>query len=356
LHPDGFFTIGAIPSKKVRQEDKCFERQWDSQFELHTWLGYNNDTEAWEVDRKEWLMKDTVEWQKKHLQGQNVGLSNVHNSDNEVVLNSEVSQGNKKQYGLKGITSTGKRRVIDGCTILEDTYGIKRLGFGTLTIPNLSPEAMILVNKLWSKLIETFHRYLRRFYELADITPYVLGVTEVQTGRLQKYAQFALHYHFVYVACDVKGKFYFTADWVRKKWQKILSKVLRKHGIDEEVSTAAAVDLQKVKKSAKHYLSKYVSKGKQEAEALAEAGYGDQIPSQWWAMTKAMRDRIKGALVKISQDMCYFILENRETLIDLEILKKFAASASFTKNDEEVICGYWGIASNQGIIQLFDVF
>ncbi|GBF86451.1 hypothetical protein [Aphanothece sacrum] len=69
MHPDGFFTIGAIPSKKVRQEDKCFERQWDSQFELHTWLGYNADTESWEVDRKEWLMKDTVEWQKKAPSG-----------------------------------------------------------------------------------------------------------------------------------------------------------------------------------------------------------------------------------------------------------------------------------------------
>ncbi|GBF86425.1 hypothetical protein [Aphanothece sacrum] len=230
MHPDGFFTIGAIPSKKVRQEDKCFERQWDSQFELHTWLGYNADTESWEVDRKEWLMKDTVEWQKKHLQGQNVGLSSVDNSDNEVVLNSEASQGNKKQYGLKGITSTGRRRVIDGCTILEDTYGKKRLGFGTLTIPNLSPNAMTIVNKLWAKIIETFHRFLRRFYESAGIIPYVLGVTEVQTKRLENYGQFALHYHFVYVACDKKGKF-FTANWVRMIWQKILSKVLRIMGL-----------------------------------------------------------------------------------------------------------------------------
>lgn len=98
----------------------------------------------------------------------------------------------------------------------------------------------------------------------------------------------------------------------------------------------ASVDLQAVKKSARNYLSKYVSKGKNDVKRLNDEGYGKQLLRQWWGMTKVLRDRIKKSIISITSDLYYFILENYNELKSEGLIYKLVESAFFIWEDIEV--------------------
>jgi hypothetical protein len=231
-------------------------------------------------------------------------------------------------------------------------YGKKRLGFGTLTVPGLTQGGLAVVNKNWAKLIDRFHKVLRRVYLKRGIDALIIGVTEVQTSRFKNRDEFALHYHFVYPSCDVPGDWWFTAKFIRATWQRLVMAVMVEYGCNEDVKFSASISLQPVRKSARNYLSKYMSKGKADCEGFIDAGHIDELPRQWWACTKALRDRIKSAIVPLSSDLCYFLLSNRALLLKDGTLDRFAPSASYRMGDRDIICGYWGILGDKGIDML----
>lgn len=56
------------------------------------------------------------------------------------------------------------------------------------------------------------------------------------------------------------------------------------------------VNVQPVRKSAGGYLSKYMSKGSAEIAAMVEDVGVEAVPRQWWNLSKAARDWVKGEL------------------------------------------------------------
>jgi hypothetical protein len=180
----------------------------------------------------------------------------------------------------------------------------------------------------------------------------IVGVTEVQMSRLKNRDEFALHYHFVYPSCDVPGNWWLKAKFIRATWQRLVMAVMVEYGCNEDVQFNASINLQPVRKSARNYLSKYMSKGRADCEGFIGAGHIEELPRQWWTCTKALRDRIKSAIVPLSSDICYFILSSQELLLSEGTLKRFSPSATYLVGDREVICGYWGILSDSGLNML----
>jgi hypothetical protein len=352
VHPDGFFTIGVVPPKKVSHKEREYDRLNESQYiQVDKFV---RDFRGARIEEQTYFIgDDTNEWEYNYSKSVASLSSSIDiNFTAKKSKNCTGSGEPTKRNGLKGITLLGRRRVIDGCTILEQTYGIKRLGFGTLTIPNLSVGGLAVVNKNWGRLIDRFHKALRRVYTKLGMNTYIVGVTEVQTKRLANRNEFALHYHFVYPSCSKPGQWYFTANYIRSTWERLVMSVLIEYGCNEEVKFSASINLQPVKKSAKNYLSKYVSKGKQDCENFIDSGHTDELPRQWWSCTKALRDRIKSAIIPLSSDICYFLLSNRALLLKGGELKKISPSATYKMGDTDIICGYWGIMGDSGLAML----
>lgn len=352
VHPDGFFTIGVVPPKRVSYKEREYDRLNESQYvQVDKFV---SDFRGKRIEEQNYFIGDNLtEWnwqQSKCPSG--LSLSIDTNFTVKVSENCTKEKPRTRQNGTNGITSLGRRRVIDGCVLLEQMYGKKRLGFGTLTIPGLSKGGLAVVNKNWAKLIDRFHKVLRRLYAKRGLEPHIVGVTEVQTGRLKNRDEFALHYHFVYPSCDVPGDWWFTAKFIRATWQRLVMAVMVEYGCNEDVKFSASVSLQPVRKSARNYLSKYMSKGKADCEGFIEAGHIDELPRQWWACTKPLRNRIKSAIMPLSSEICYFLLANQVVLIEDGTLEKLSPSATYLVGDREVICGYWGILGDRGFDML----
>ena len=356
IHPDGFFTIGRVPNKKKGKQEADYDHRYESQFETLVWREPIDSDGVSLVTRVETVHKANWRDQAGKGKGPDLGLSNVRNSDKEDPVPPKGREERVSRRGSKGITKLGRRRVVDAVTILEQTYGRKRLGFGTLTIPSMADEAMAVINKYWHTCVETFQRYFRRHYEKLGVPSLLVGVTEVQMKRLENHGQFANHYHFVYPAKDKNGGYYLSPNWVREAWGNALNAVLKKYHSDVPLEMGSSVDLQMVKKSAKNYLSKYISKGKDDVKKLISKGYQSFLPRQWWGMTKTMRDEIKMTVVNISSENCYFLLENCDELKKMGVIKKLVASASVVFQEREITFGYWGVISLDHLDVLFDLF
>ena len=356
IHPDGFFTIGRVPNKTKGKQEADYDHRYDSQFETVVWREKGDFEGCGMVTRVEEIFSSNMSDQVSKGKGANLGLSNVRNSDTKNPSPPKGREGRVSRRGSNGITQFGRRRVIDAVTILEQTYGRKRLGFGTLTIPSMDNEAMAVINRYWHTCVESFQRYFRRHFEKIGVPSLLVGVTEVQMKRLENHGQFANHYHFVYPAKDKNGGYYVSPNWVREVWGNVLNTVLRKYYSDVPLEMGSSVDLQMMKKSAKNYLSKYISKGKDDVEKLISKGYQSFLPRQWWGMTKAMRDEIKMTVINISSENCYFLLQNYDELKKMGVVKKLVASASIVFQECEIICGYWGVISLDYIDVLIQLF
>ncbi|NQZ64314.1 hypothetical protein [Crocosphaera sp.] len=356
IHPDGFFTIGRVPNKKKGKQEADYDHRYGSQFKTLVWREQGDFEGCGMVTRVEEIFSPNLSDQAGKGRGANIGLSSVRNSDTKKTTSSKGREGRVSRRGSKGITQLGRRRVIDAVTILEQTYGRKRLGFGTLTIPSMDDEAMAVINRYWHTCIESFQRYFRRHFKKLGVPSLLVGVTEVQMKRLENHGQFANHYHFVYPAKDKNGGYYVSPNWVREVWGNVLNAVLKKYYSDIPLEMGSSVDLQMVKKSAKNYLSKYISKGKDDVKKLISEGYQSFLPRQWWGMTKAMRDEIKMTVINISSENCYFLLQNCDELKKMGVIKKLVASASIVFQEREVICGYWGVISLDYLDVLIQMF
>ena len=356
IHPDGFFTIGRVPNKTKGKQEADYDHRYDSQFETVVWREKGDFEGCGMVTRVEEIFSSNMSDQVSKGKGANLGLSNVRNSDTKNPSPPKGREGRVSRRGSNGITQFGRRRVIDAVTILEQTYGRKRLGFGTLTIPSMDNEAMAVINRYWHTCVESFQRYFRRHFEKIGVPSLLVGVTEVQMKRLENHGLFANHYHFVYPAKDKNGGYYVSPNWVREVWGNVLNTVLKKYYSDVPLEMGSSVDLQMMKKSAKNYLSKYISKGKDDVEKLISKGYQSFLPRQWWGMTKAMRDEIKMTVINISSENCYFLLQNYDELKKMGVVKKLVASASIVFQECEIICGYWGVISLDYIDVLIQLF
>lgn len=195
------------------------------------------------------------------------------------------------------MTSNMGRNLRNAVYLLEEKYGKEQLSFLTLTLPNLSQDALALCCVNWDKMVNMFTRWLRTRLALKCMELEYAYCTEIQPGRLKNRGEYAPHLHIVF-----RGKAYRKQAWAvswldcRLAWAEIISKF-----INESFDTRALENIQRIKKSAARYLSKYLSK-KQNSIPATETPETPiaQLHTQWGGMARSLSRAVRKAIVRLT--------------------------------------------------------
>lgn len=211
----------------------------------------------------------------------------------------------------KGITSYGQHMVRSGAYLLERCLLKGDVAFLTLTVPPLDAEARRTLALNWGKLTNRLVQQLSRCLQRAGRKPTLIGVTEIQSGRLSRYSEGYLHLHIAHpkfskggtaLAVDVKE--------IRAWWKQAIERFAGSTDIADPICWATTVE-----KSVEGYLGKYLSKGSAESmKGFVEDLGADATPAQWWFCSAPMREAIKGKTVKgefVGEVLTYLIAYHR---------------------------------------------
>ena len=338
-YPDGTYSIGRVTERK-RKADKEYDQDLRDSYHVVEWDEFDPSVEGnWNHEKKLILDEEKAAGKLPAFK-----LDPPH----------ELSQ-DKKRYGQKGITRNGKRKVKAGCTLLEREYGKKRLCLATITLPSedggLDSAALYYFCKNWNIFQKRFLQEIKRELKRQGAPTEFIAVTEFQEKRYERLGEPAPHIHFCYCGRAKNGRYYLHPDRVRQ----ILKNVLENMGA-ENVDTSAAVNLQRIKKSAANYLSKYMSKGGEILEKLKEHGLENCIPNQWWSPVGGMRKWLKKNIRKISANLAEFLVTANEEdegiiathQISIQLEGKITLSKSKDgkmqikeDDDSELVVGVW---------------
>lgn len=199
-----------------------------------------------------------------------------------------------KKYGLGGITRYGAKMVRSGANLLERLYPLDEIAFVTLTVPAMEREQRVRMAKGWGDAMRQTVQWLTRRLQRAGQAPLVVGVTELQTGRAQRYSQAYLHAHIV-IPSRVAGSrtWAIVADDLRSFWGDLIE---RKAELTLDCNPR--IEMKAVKKSAEGYLGKYMTKGMGEMSSIVEDLGEECIPGQHWFMSATLRAMVKKTSVQ----------------------------------------------------------
>lgn len=216
-----------------------------------------------------------------------LGLSLLPNS-HRVALGLAEPPPKRAKRGLKGISRHGARMVRNAAFLIQQRYGRHNLTFLTCTIPAVSETEQYEIALAWPEIVRKFVQSVKRLLRAAGLTGSVVGCTEIQGKRYEKYGGMPLHLHLVMVGKKPGQGWAIGADQWRSLWRNALRNEVG--GLDE-VSFASSVDCQRVKKDAAGYLGKYMSKGPGQIAAMVEAdpGIAEFIPATWWICSLKLR-------------------------------------------------------------------
>lgn len=220
-----------------------------------------------------------------------LGLSTLSNSQKTT----------KPRRGLNGITPHGKRLVKGTAAWLERERGRATLSFCTLTLP--SEYAIAPIGKHegtkqgWTELTRQYIQKIQYHLGKYGLPKDVVGVTEIQERRMERYGGMPLHLHIVFQGRKPKGAWAMTCEQLSELWRDTVENVM---GIKEGTNWEAAVNVQRVKKSVAGYLGKYLSKGTKVIEKVIQEEKQDLLPSTWYVCTSGLRAIYKKNLYVLS--------------------------------------------------------
>lgn len=207
--------------------------------------------------------------------------------------------------GSGGLTKHGARLLRFGVEELERRVGKGNVGFGTLTLPEITDDEMLIVCEHWSELIRQVNQWLTRQLTKSSALDWVIGVTENQSKRSIAQSRFVPHYHFVF-QCRVARKFILTPQELRKAWLRLLGRLLKKRLTCSQ--NLAIENLQVMRRSVGRYLAKYLSKGKRSASSeLPDRFPGEEKIKAWYSVSLALRQLYRKRIRRFSNE-CYKVL------------------------------------------------
>jgi len=270
VYPNGEFTIGACP-RRLEHSDIAVSRDRYSQDE---------------------------QWMTKALRSHGIeALLQAFPEGDGLSLSSVPIPPTRKHKGLKGMSSYGRRMIRNTCWLLEKEHGRGRVGFGTLTLPELSEEDYRNVCENWPKLIKNFVKWVKRRLTARSVTPIVGYVTEIQSKRYEKTGRAYPHLHFVYPCRPhASYKWYLSASEIRVAWERQVSAFL-----SQQYAFNASVNCVVIKKSVGAYLAKYLTKGGDGIQKWLSDGLPEAVISHWWGVTKPARDRIRAGTLRANE-------------------------------------------------------
>lgn len=304
IYPDKSFTIGAILKKAPTERDRKFAKFHEEPYDQ---------------------VYEAIE-DKSYPEGIKVVFQKINEVDVRLAKSRESSQP-KKIYGQKGISANGKRTVKNSALLMEQEYGIKRLGFVTCTLPGYSKAEISYIASNWYQIQRRFFQKVRRLQERLKQPVDMISCTEIQERRYKKYGVVAPHLHFIYV-CRTRAhsrKFTILAETFRRFWRESVTQVLHKEfpQASTNISYKASIDCQVITKSVYRYLSKYLSKGGRIISDIHENNDQNKLPRQWWTASKEMKAKFKKSIIRLEQSVCAGIFDDVQTWYEQGLITWF---------------------------------
>lgn len=326
--PNGEFTQGVITSPKKRsrldalsskllnasgwanKDDVCAEMNAEmskdtvpegtefmsAQSSLHTYLRRHHDTYYYAVEPLEGepYVVDSPHPPVRYASlvgAEPLGLSN----------GLKFTEDQKpKRKPPSTMTKSMARNIRNAGYLLEQKYGKDNLSFLTLTLPNLPPEGLQACAENWGRMVDQFLKWLRSVVEEKHGGTFEYTYcTELQTKRLERRGEYALHLHLLFNGRRSRRfNWYTTPKQIRKAWIRCIKSVY-----SGSFDTSALENLQRIKKSAARYLAKYFSKGSQSNSPSSNAGNIPRFTGNWGGISRCLRQSISRLSCRISEGM-----------------------------------------------------
>lgn len=260
-----------------------------------------------------------------------VAEGSVSDLGSSKLINSEKF---RTKRGERGITAYGKRLVRNGVLLLEKTYGKDCLSFFTGTFPTMSEDDAASVVLNWSKGLNLFIKNLHYALAKKGLPTMSVGCVEIQSRRAQRTGEHGLHLHLVFVGRKKNKTWALTPKQLEKIWKRTWEKNLQ-----QKYVWSAAVNVQRIVKSASSYLAKYLSKGlpsksQKSPSTEKQAGY----PSAWYACSMSLRKWIKENTWR-GNDCARFLMAAIE-LKDERVIYKNVIPRILNSGNVVIVCGY----------------
>ncbi len=238
---------------------------------------------------------------------------------NPVICHKPPESAPERKRKGKAITGHSKRVTRSACHILEERHGRQNLAFITLTLPALNYSDLAYVNRNFSEAMRQFCQELARELKRCGLSEDYVCITEIQEKRWLNRGEIALHAH---ILCQGrhshKDQWKIRPETIRKIWERVLANVLCR-----PMECPAATRIERVRKSAKRYLGKYMSKGGKVLREVQQAGLEDCLPPSWVRMSNALRKEILASIVKPSQEAKDMLIEHLENYKGAGIIRWF---------------------------------
>lgn len=205
-----------------------------------------------------------------------------------------AEKDSRVQRGKNGMTSYSKRLLRNSVEMLERCYGTTNLSFVTLTIPDITNQELVNVNKNWHHIVRVYYQRLGRILSRACLPHYYAGCTEIQPERSREQRRPVLHLHHIVVGRRRGRKSWGLRPSVfREVWADSVKRYLW-----NEYDWSACERVEGVTRSAAAYLSKYFTKsgGDSPHQAIDFTGY--PLPSAWSNVAAGLRSSVKKRIRK----------------------------------------------------------
>ena len=219
------------------------------------------------------------------------------------------------RYGLKGLTSQGRRQIWRSLALLEEQRS--KLVFWTVTLPE---EAVVQLGAL--DAVAAFQDRLRlellRQLELAGAPLLVIGVAELQPARTMREIRPAPHWHVVFPnrRSSRKGDYWLKLEVL----DRVIASACWSAGIRGKVNLRRAGRTEPIKKSVRAYMAKYMSKGSQDCRRWVGSEHESLLPRQWWFWSRPLRAWVLEHLLPIAFAFLAWVHEHRGGLVELGLI------------------------------------
>lgn len=297
-YPNGEFTIGRLPPAQVAGKSTPAHDPWA--------VDPNDGCDVWGSlyggDRDKSLrgLAEAAPAEKPTLPGSVSPLDLTY-----PVMNHRPPQ--RKRRGTSGMTPYAKRMLRNALNHLENTYGNSNLSFLTLTLPSLTREHLDGLARAFDYNRRSLLQSIRRLLERKGLPSHVAGCVELQTKRLEARSEVAYHLHLVFVGKCGRENWRIAPGEIRELW-----KAACEHAIKNDLGYAnwnGSVDLHRIKSSVSRYLSKYLSKHRDNVQSARECLDDIYIPGTWNVIDNALRNIIRNGIRKISGSYAEWLWE-----------------------------------------------
>ena len=250
----------------------------------------------------------------------------------------------RAQKGLKGLTSQAGRKIRNAAFILEEKFGRRRCGFGTVTLPELTPEDYINVHSNWGNIVRTYMQWVQRRLVASGVAPYTFHVSEIQVKRHEQSGTPYLHLHYCYPARPKSNyKWYLPASEARVAWERAVSAFCT-----SSYDFAASVDSVVVKAPLGRYLAKYLSKGADSIERALRDGLPTGAVGHWWGWSREARSSVSSRTIRATG-----LVERIWTRLDEWVIRGWVTSVYFiyipTRSSGDRCIGMCGVLAKKAM-------